>query len=140
MISPLFRQQALRDVDWVSAPSLTVASDPAIAHHLSTAQFADAFWSFPQLIAYQTFNGSRIQTGDLLGSGTISSLGENAQGCMLEKSQGGKVPVKVGNEERRWIEDGDEVVFEACAGQTGARVGFGALRGKVLPASRLRRV
>ncbi|GAA5865095.1 hypothetical protein JCM3774_002129 [Rhodotorula dairenensis] len=120
--------------------SLRLASAPATAHHISTARFADAFWSFPQLIAYQTFNGSRIQTGDLLGSGTISSPGENAHGCMLEKSQGGKVPVHIGEEERRWIEDGDEVIFEACAGEAGQRVGFGTLRGKVLPASRLRKL
>lgn len=119
---------------------MTVSSEPSTAHHISTARFADAFWSFPQLIAYQTFNGSRVQTGDLLGSGTISSQGDNAQGCLLEKSQGGKVPFKVGNEERRWIEDGDEVVFEAVAGEPGKKVGFGQLRGKVLPASKLRKL
>lgn len=121
-------------------PRNAVASNPSVAHHLSTARFADAFWSFPQLLAYQTFNGSRIQTGDLLGSGTISSEGPHGQGCMLEKSQGGKVPVLVGGEERRWIEDGDEVVFEACAGPPGRKVGFGALRGKVLSAAHLRKL
>ncbi|GAA5984664.1 hypothetical protein JCM10908_003449 [Rhodotorula pacifica] len=120
--------------------SLRLNSDQQNVHHVSTANFADAFWSFPQLIAYQTFNGARIQTGDLLGSGTISSTGENAQGCMLEKSQGGKVPVKIGNKERRWIEDGDQVIFEASAGESGKKVGFGALRGKILPAAQLRRV
>lgn len=124
---------ALTDYSFVA-----VASNPSSAETVAKASFAQAFWSFPQLLTYQTFSGARIQTGDLLGSGTISNTGERAQGCMLELSQGGKVPLKIGDEERRWIEDGDEVVFSAVAGTEGAKVGFGELRGKVLPTSTLK--
>lgn len=59
---------------------------------------------------------------------------------MLELSQGGKIPLQVGDsgEKRAWIEDGDEVVFNAWAGEESKRVGFGQLRGKVRSASELR--
>lgn len=59
---------------------------------------------------------------------------------MLELGQGGKVPLKIGDsgEERAWIQDGDEVVFNAWAGEDGAKVGFGQLKGKVRSASELR--
>lgn len=117
---------------------LAVASNPSTAEPVAKANFAQAFWSFPQLLTYQTYSGARLQTGDLLGSGTISNMGDRSQGCMLELSQGGKVPLKIGGEERRWIEDGDEVVFSAVAGEEGGKVGFGELRGKVLPTSTLR--
>lgn len=118
---------------------IPVSSDRATTHPLARARLADAYWSFPQMLAHQTYSGAPVSTGDLLGSGTISSeagsAGEGvlASGCMLELGQGGKVAVQVGGEERRWIEDGDTVVFEAkVAGRSG--VGFGELRGTVLPA------
>ncbi|GAA6037997.1 hypothetical protein JCM8097_009532 [Rhodosporidiobolus ruineniae] len=118
--------------------SLALSSDPTVHHEISRASFAAAFWSFPQLLAYQTFSGTPINTGDLLGSGTISNEPPSARGCMLEMGKGGKSPIRVGEEERGWIQDGDEVVFSAWAGEEGARVGFGELKGKVLPASNLR--
>lgn len=115
----------------------TVASDPATPHLVSTANFRAAHWSFPQLLAYQTFSGARLQTGDLLGSGTISNDGPRRQGCLLELAKGGKEPLEVGRERRAWLEDGDEVVFSARAGPEGSGVGFGELRGKVMPAKNL---
>lgn len=58
---------------------------------------------------------------------------------MLELSKGGKEPFKVGEETRAWLEDGDEVVMTACAGSEDyKRVGFGHLKGRVLPGSGLR--
>ncbi|GAA5931718.1 hypothetical protein JCM3775_000023 [Rhodotorula graminis] len=128
---------------------LRTSSDPSTAAHLiSTANFRAAHWSFAQLVAYQTFSGARLQTGDLLGSGTVSNHGERRQGCLLELAKGGKEPLELelgggggggaGGERRAWLEDGDEVVFCARAGPQGSGVGFGELRGKVLPVSALR--
>ncbi|KAK4047483.1 hypothetical protein OIV83_005395 [Microbotryomycetes sp. JL201] len=121
---------------------LHLASNPSAGHVISRATFADAYWSFPQLIAHQTYNGSPVFTGDLLGSGTISNWTDDSKGCMLELSVGGKQPLLVGpnQEQRRWIEDGDEVVMSAWAGGEGQqKVGFGELRGKIRPAKVLRR-
>ncbi|GAA5854260.1 hypothetical protein JCM9279_005101 [Rhodotorula babjevae] len=120
---------------------LRTSSDPSTAHLISTANFRAAHWSFPQLVAYQTFSGARLSTGDLLGSGTVSNHGARRQGCLLELAKGGKEPLvlgEAGGEQRAWLEDGDEVVFCARAGPQGSGVGFGELRGKVLPVSALR--
>ncbi|BGO92379.1 hypothetical protein NBRC10512_005064 [Rhodotorula toruloides] len=132
------KEGAKTNYDIECTTTLHLASNPSTAEPVAKANFAQAFWSFPQLLTYQTYSGARLQTGDLLGSGTISNMGDRSQGCMLELSQGGKVPLKIGGEERRWIEDGDEVVFSAVAGEEGGKVGFGELRGKVLPTSTLR--
>ncbi|GJN88256.1 hypothetical protein Rhopal_001221-T1 [Rhodotorula paludigena] len=120
-----------------TAYDIEFASDPSTAHLVATANYRPAAWSFPQLLAYQTFSGARLQTGDLLGSGTISNDGPRKQGCLLEMAKGGKEPLEVGGEQRAWLLDGDEVVFSARAGPEGSGVGFGELRGKVLPASHL---
>lgn len=52
-------------------------------------------------------------------------------------AKGGKEPLEVGGEQRPWLLDGDVVIFSARAGPEGSGVGFGELRGKVLPASHL---
>lgn len=128
-----------REPDLNSDPRVTVASTPSEGHVISRSSFAAAYWSFNQLIAFQTYNGAAIRTGDLLGSGTISNEPDDSRGCILEMASGGKVPVKIGNEERRWLQDGDEVVLTAWAGQKGQMVGFGELRGKINPAKLLRK-
>ncbi|GAA5912115.1 hypothetical protein JCM8208_001033 [Rhodotorula glutinis] len=127
---------------------LRTSSNPSTSHLVSTANFRAAHWSFPQLVAYQTFSGARLHTGDLLGSGTVSNHGARSQGCLLELAKGGKEPLELelgdggeggeGGERRAWLEDGDEVVFCARAGPEGSGVGFGELRGKVLPVTALR--
>jgi fumarylacetoacetase len=54
----------------------------------------------------------------------------------LELSSGGKQPIRVGStEQRTFLEDGDTVIFRAwCAKPGAARIGFGEVRGRVLPA------
>ncbi|MER6810004.1 fumarylacetoacetase, partial [Spirillospora sp. NPDC000708] len=48
---------------------------------------------------------------------------------------GGKEPVEVGGEPRTFLEDGDTVTISATApGPGGARLGLGAVTGRVLPA------
>lgn len=116
------------------------AASASKAVPLTSTNYSHAYWSWGQLIAHQTFNGSPLKTGALLGSGTISGPGDRAQGCMLELSKGGKEPIEIGSEQRAWLEDGDEIVMTACTGtEDFKRVGFGELRGKVLPGSGLRR-
>lgn len=59
---------------------------------------------------------------------------------MLELTRGGKEPIDIGSAKRAWLEDGDEVTLTACTGDEDfKRVGFGELRGRVLPASKLRK-
>jgi len=94
------------------------------------------YWTVAQMVAHHSSNGCNLQPGDLFGSGTISAPGEEGHGSLLEATQGGKVPVRLASgEERRFLEDGDEVLLRARARREGfASIGFGECRGTVLPA------
>ena len=93
-------------------------------------------WSFPQMLAHHTITGCVMKDGDLLGSGTISGTTRSSLGCLLEQTQNGKETLSLkGDEQRSWLEDGDEVILTASAGSLeGGLVGFGEAAGVVLPA------
>jgi fumarylacetoacetase len=103
---------------------------------LSTSNYRDAYWTLAQLVAHHTVNGCNLQTGDLLGSGTISGPAPNQGGSLLELSQGGKQAVALGNgETRRFLDDGDSVILRARCRRDGYRdLGFGECRATVEPA------
>jgi len=71
----------------------------------------------------------------LLGSGTISGTTPGSQGSLLEQTENGKKALKIGtgNVERRFLEDGDEVVIRGMCGERGKLVGFGECRGRIEP-------
>ena len=76
-----------------------------------------------------------MQTGALLASGTISGDTKESRGSMLEITWRGAEPIILPNgEERRFINDGDTVIMSAYCEGEGYRVGFGEVRGKILPA------
>lgn len=56
-------------------------------------------------------------------------------GCLIEATQGWKVPLQLGgDEELSALKDGDEISMEAWAGKGSKRIGFGVVTGAVLPA------
>jgi fumarylacetoacetase len=90
------------------------------------------YWTIAQLIAHHSSGGCELQAGDLLGSGTISTPGDQGLGSLLELSATG--PIKLPNgETRTFLLDGDEVVMRGRASRPGyASVGFGECRARVL--------
>lgn len=108
-------------------------------HRLSHSNFRDAYWSVSQMVAHHTVNGCNLQPGDLLGSGTQSGPTPGEAGSLMELSKGGKEPITLPNEEKRtFLEDGDTVVFRGtCTAPGAARIGFGEVRGTLLPARAL---
>ncbi|MFC5750409.1 fumarylacetoacetase [Actinomadura rugatobispora] len=103
---------------------------------VSRPPYREMYWSPAQMLAHLTVNGASARTGDLYASGTISGPAREQRGAFIELTWGGKEPVKVNGEERTFLEDGDEVVISATApGPDGARIGFGDVRGRVLPAA-----
>lgn len=59
----------------------------------------------------------------------------DSYGSMLELSWRGSKPVQLAPEiERKFIQDGDEVIMTAYARGDGYVVGFGTCEGKVMPA------
>lgn len=116
------------------SPGLRAANLPPQRIALSNARHM--YWTVAQMIAHHTSNGCNLNAGDLMGSGTISGREETACGSLLEASAGGTRPVVLASgEERRFVEDGDEIILRARAARDGyAPVGFGECRAVVLPA------
>ena len=93
-----------------------------------------AYWTAAQLLTHHTVNGCNLQSGDLLGSGTLSGPAANEAGSLLELTEGGKKSVSLANgEERTFLEDGDTLILRGwCERPGAARIGLGEVRGTVL--------
>jgi fumarylacetoacetase len=105
------------------------------SHTITRTNFQNLYWSVSQQLAHHAVGGCNLQPGDLLASGTISGATEESRGCMLELTWRGANPLKLpGGEERKWLEDGDELSITGWCQGDGYRVGFGEVRGLVLPA------
>lgn len=92
------------------------------------------YWNISQQIAHHTITGCNLKVADLLATGTISGAAPYGAGCLLETTMGGKEPVQLsGGLSRRFLEDGDEVIIHGYGQNGDIRIGFGDLRGKVLP-------
>lgn len=93
------------------------------------------YWNMAQQLAHHTINGCNVEVGDLYASGTISGSEPNSFGSMLELTWRGQNPLKLSNgTERKFIEDHDTIIMRGFSEKNGIRVGFGEVRGKVLPA------
>ncbi len=105
-------------------------------HRLSHGPASSMYWSIAQIIAHHTSNGCNLNSGDLLGTGTISAATSDGFGSMTELTKGGAEPLVLPNgEERGFLADGDEVFLSAIARAEGyAPIGFGTCTGRVLPA------
>ncbi|MBI2748401.1 MAG: fumarylacetoacetase [Burkholderiales bacterium] len=108
-------------------------------HRLSHSNFRDAYWSVSQMVAHHTVGGCNLQSGDLLGSGTQSGPTPEEAGSLMELSKGGKEPIVLpSGEARTFLEDGDTIIFRgACQAPGAVRIGFGEVRGTLLPARAL---
>jgi fumarylacetoacetase len=81
-------------------------------HFISHSNTKYLYYSVAQTIAHHTVSGCNLNTGDLLGSGTISGPEKNERGCMMELSWAGKEPIPLPNgEERKFLADGDSVIL-----------------------------
>lgn len=105
-------------------------------HRLALSSTRYMYWTVAQMVTHHTSNGCDLRPGDLLGTGTISGPGEEERGSILEATEGGKTPIVLASgEERRFLEDGDEVILKARGIKEGyVSIGFGECRGTVLPA------
>jgi fumarylacetoacetase len=103
---------------------------------LSRAPFASMYWTVGQMLAHHASNGCNLQPGDLLASGTVSGDSADSRGCLLELTWRGSKPVTLpSGEERRFLQDGDEVIMKGTLEAEGRpTIGFGECRGTILPA------
>jgi fumarylacetoacetase len=103
---------------------------------LSGSSYRDAYWTMAQLVAHHTVNGCNLETGDLLGTGTLSGPRPGQGGSMLELSAGGKQPIRLSTgESRTFVLDGDAVILTGRCRRDGFRdIGFGECRAMVVEA------
>jgi fumarylacetoacetase len=104
---------------------------------LSVGNLRDLYWSFAQMVAHHTSNGCNLVPGDILASGTISGPDLGSQGCLLEITQRGAVPLRLATGElREFLADGDEIILRGyCQREGYPRLSFGECRGTIQPAS-----
>jgi fumarylacetoacetase len=108
------------------------------AVRLSRSRFTGMYWTLAQMLTHHASNGCNLRPGDLIASGTVSGPEKDQRGCLLELTWRGGEPITLPTgEERRFLEDGDELVMRAWCERDGfARIGFGECRGEVLPPER----
>jgi fumarylacetoacetase len=123
------------DIDcevFLSTPTMRDAG--AKPHRMCRSNTRELYWTAAQMVAHHASNGCNLRPGDLFGSGTISGTDANSIGCLLEMTFGGRDTITLNNgETRRYLEDGDEVIFRAHCQHTGAvTIGFGECRGRIV--------
>jgi fumarylacetoacetase len=118
----------------VSLSTLTSRNNNLPPFSLSKGNADQLYWTPAQLIAHHTSNGCNLQSGDILATGTISGPDESSAGCLLELTRNGAKPLLLPTgETRRFLEDGDEVIFRASCQVPGhPRIGLGQCRGKIV--------
>jgi fumarylacetoacetase len=106
-------------------------------HRLAQSSTKHMYWTISQLVAHHTSGGCNLRPGDLLGSGTLSAPDDQGLGSLLEITRGGSQPIRLGSsEERRFLEDGDELILRGrCTRDGYVPIGFGDCAGTVRAAS-----
>lgn len=104
---------------------------------LGRSNFRDLYWTMGQMLTHHASNGCNLRPGDLLASGTVSGAEKDARGCLLELTSRGREPVALpSGEQRKFLEDGDEVILRGyCEADGFRRIGLGTCRGRVMQAS-----
>ncbi len=120
---------------WLRSARMRDAGMPA--WRLSQVRFTAMYWTLAQLLTHHASNGCNLNSGDLLASGTVSGTTKDSRGCLQELTWRGTEPITLpSGEQRRYLEDGDEVILRGFCERDGfARIGFGECRGTVLPAN-----
>jgi len=106
-------------------------SEPTV---VSNSNFKYLYWTMSQQLAHHTSNGCRVNSGDMMGSGTISGPTPDSFGSMLELTWGGKNPIKMKDgTDRKFINDNDTVIMKGFCQNGQVRIGFGEVSSKLLP-------
>jgi fumarylacetoacetase len=93
---------------------------------------AELYWTLPQAIAHLTSAGCGLRTGDIVATGTVSGRVAGQFGCLLESTEGGRVPIALKDgSQRHYLENEDTVELSATAGGKESGIGFGGCIGQL---------
>jgi len=102
---------------------------------IARTNYKEMYYSAAQQLAHHTTSGCPMNTGDLLGWGTISGATKESRGSLLELGWGGEERMTLApGETRSFIDDNDTLTLKGAAKGDGYTIGFGDCVGKVLPA------
>lgn len=121
----------------VSLQTATMRAQGLPPFALSRSAASEAmYWSAAQIVTHHASNGCDLHAGDLIGTGTLSGPGPGEEGSLMERTQGGRVPLPLPSGETRcFLEDGDTLTLTARAEREDWRsIGFGPCIGTVEPA------
>ncbi len=97
--------------------------------------YRNMYYSSAQQLAHHAIGGCKMNTGDLIGSGTISGPEKSGFGSLLEITWAGKEPLTLDTGETRvFVEDCDTLTLTGYAQGEDYRIGFGECSGRILPA------
>uniref|UniRef100_A0A7S3IU99 Fumarylacetoacetase n=1 Tax=Strombidium inclinatum TaxID=197538 RepID=A0A7S3IU99_9SPIT len=135
---PYLRDKTLNSYDVQLEIQIRTASMKAAGQDwftLSCSNMKHLYYSVAQTIAHHTVTGCNLGTGDLFGTGTISSTDKSGYGSLLELCWGGKEPISLpSGEQRTFLEDGDEVKLTGYCQGPGFKIGLGECKGEIKPA------
>ena len=119
---------------WLTTAKMREAGATAV--RISRGNMKDLYWTLAQMLTHHASNGCNLRPGDLLATGTVSGATPESVGSLLERTKRGTEPLVLPNgEQRRFLEDGDEVILKGwCEREGYARIGFGECRGVVTSA------
>lgn len=101
---------------------------------VTRSNFKYMYWSIAQQLAHHTVNGCKLNSGDMMGSGTISGPTPDSYGSMLELTWRGENPIKMKDgTERKFINDYDTVTIKGYCRNSEIRIGFGEVSTQLLP-------
>ena len=121
--------QAAGGLDLALGIALSIGG--AAPQTISQGNARDLYWTAAQMVTHHASGGCDLRPGDLFGTGTISGTAPGSEGSLLELTHGGRRPLKLAHDqERRFLEDGDEVALTARFGNAG----FGPCIGTVTEA------
>jgi fumarylacetoacetase len=135
---PYLKQKGNNSFDIHLGVDITPQNGPATT--VSKSNFKYMYWTMAQQLAHHTINGCKVNSGDMMGSGTISGATPDSFGSMLELSWQGTKPVHLADgATRKFIEDNDTVTMRGHCSKNGVRIGFGEVSTKILPAISLKK-
>lgn len=103
------------------------------ATRVTVSNFKYLYWTMSQQLAHHTINGCRINSGDLMGSGTISGKAPESFGSLLELTWAGQNPITMNDGSKRtFIEDNDTVIMRGYCQNGDVRIGFGEVSSQLL--------
>lgn len=130
---PYLQQSGPKNFD--IALEAIIQTPDGIENVVCQSNFKYMYWSMAQQLTHHTVGGCNVRSGDMMGSGTISGPTPDSYGSMLELSWRGQNPLSLKDgSQRKFINDGDNVILRGYCEKDGTRIGFGDCSGKVLPA------